>query len=55
MRNDKVAVGYPPGAELDDVEIQGPGSPMLGPFPPLLALDRLAGLKQGARLQTGLQ
>jgi hypothetical protein len=28
---------------------------MLGPFPALLALDRLAGLKQGAGLQAGFQ
>src|SRR3954467_2883042 len=55
MRNDKVALGYLPGAKPDDVEIQGGGPPMLGPRPTLLPLDCLASLEQGSRLECGLQ
>jgi hypothetical protein len=55
MRNDKVGVGYLPGAELDDIEIKSPRTPTLDTTPSLRLLYRLASLEQRSRLQTRLQ
>ena len=55
MRNDKVTFLHLPVAEPNDIEVQGSGTPPFGPLPALPALDCLARLKQGSRLQVGFE
>src|SRR4051812_15557795 len=55
MRNDKVALVHSPGTELNDVEIQCPGPPALGPLASFLLFNRLARLQQTTGVQSRLE
>src|SRR5215213_2625442 len=55
MGNDKVALVHSPGAELNNVEIQRPGPPALGPLASFLLFYRLARLQQATGVQPRLQ
>src|ERR671910_2881791 len=55
MGNDKVAVANTPGAELDDVEIEGSRSPPFGSNAPGGPLDGLTCLEQRVGLEAGLE
>src|SRR5215213_3541054 len=55
MGNDKVALVHPPGAELDDIQIQRPWSPVFAALPSSLSLYLLTRAQQTTGVQARLE